>query len=241
MRLTHARIRLARRTGPPMLYALAVQDSYWEELYLVKDIDAWLFDLGNVVVGIDFDRALRHWSTAAACDAGELRRRFHFDDAYERHERGQIDAAEYLASLRAMLAVDLSDEDLRHGWNAIYTGAIQDVVALLPALAARRPLYAFTNTNFCHHAVWSELHAQDLRAFERIFLSCQLGWRKPEPQAFAAVAQRIGVPLERILFFDDTEENVSGARAVGMPAVWVQSPDDVVEAVTPYLEGMACR
>lgn len=202
----------------------------------MRDIDAWLFDLGNVVVGIDFDLAFKHWARTASCSADDLRARFHFDEAYERHERGEITATEYFAVLRKALAVDLSDEELTDGWNAIYTGAIDAVVAQLPAMARCRPLYAFTNTNLCHHAVWSPLHAQDLQHFEHIFLSCHLGLRKPEAAAFAAVARHINVPMEKILFFDDTEENVVGARAVGMPAVWVRSPSDVIEAVAPYLE-----
>jgi putative hydrolase of the HAD superfamily len=62
-----------------------------------------------------------------------------------------------------------------------------------------------------------------------------MGLRKPEADAFVAVAKGIGAPLERILFFDDTQENVIGAQAAGMGAVLVRSPQDVIDAVTPYL------
>ena len=202
----------------------------------MKAFDAWLFDLGNVVMGIDFDRALGHWADAAGRDVDDLRQRFHFDEAYERHERGEIDGEEYFASLRSLLSIDLTDEQLASGWNAIYTGLITEVASLLPALARSRPLYAFTNTNFTHHRAWAALYARTMAPFERVFLSCSMGLRKPEAAAFAAVAQGIGAPLERILFFDDTHENVIGAQAAGMAAVWVRSPQDVIDAVTPYLE-----
>jgi HAD superfamily hydrolase (TIGR01509 family) len=201
----------------------------------MKAVDAWLFDLGNVVMGIDFDRALGHWADAAGCDADDLRQRFHFDEAYERHERGEIDAQEYFASLRSLLSIDLTDDQLAEGWNAIYTGLIAEVASLLPALARSRPLYAFTNTNFTHHRAWAALSASTLEPFERVFLSCSMGLRKPEADAFVAVAKGIGAPLERILFFDDTQENVIGAQAAGMGAVLVRSPQDVIDAVTPYL------
>lgn len=200
------------------------------------DIDAWLLDLGNVVVGIDFDRALQYWAMEAGCTVDDLRSRFHFDAAYERHERGEISATEYFANLGRMLAVDLSEAQLTAGWNAIYTGAIDAVVQQLPSMARSRPLYAFTNTNRSHHAVWSRLHASDLQHFKRIFLSCELGLRKPEAAAFTAIARQIDVPLDRILFFDDTEENIVGAQAVGMPAVLVRSAQDVIDAAAPYLE-----
>ena len=58
-----------------------------------------------------------------------------------------------------------------------------------------------------------------------------MGLRKPEPPAFEAIASEIGVPLERILFFDDTRVNVEGALAIGMQAVLVRSIADVEQAV----------
>jgi glucose-1-phosphatase len=201
----------------------------------MRTIQAWLFDLGNVVIGIDFDRAVATWAEAAGRDAADLRQRFHFDESYERHERGEIDASQYFSSLRSLLAVDLSDEQFATGWNAIYTGLIPEVADLLPALARSLPLYAFTNTNVTHHEAWATLYAPVLQSFEQVFLSCSLGLRKPDVEAFAAVAERMGVPLAGILFFDDIYENVVGARAAGMAAVWVRSPQDVIDAVTPYL------
>ena len=58
------------------------------------------------------------------------------------------------------------------------------------------------------------LYAEPLACFHRVFTSCDLG-----------------VPLTRILFFDDTSANVEGARAIGMPAVHVRRLDDIVAAV----------
>lgn len=37
----------------------------------------------------------------------------------------------------------------------------------------------------------------------------------------------IDVPLRRILFFDDTEENVDAARAIAKPALLVRSTADI--------------
>jgi beta-phosphoglucomutase-like phosphatase (HAD superfamily) len=67
--------------------------------------------------------------------------------------------------------------------------------------------------------------------FPQVFLSFELGLRKPERAAFEAIAAAIGVPLNRIRFFDDTPASVEGARAIGMPAVLVRSPADVVTAL----------
>src|SRR5204863_3208721 len=57
--------------------------------------DALLFDLGGVVMGLDWDPMFRRWADASGVAPGELRRRWVHDEPYERHERGEIGEAEY--------------------------------------------------------------------------------------------------------------------------------------------------
>ena len=190
-------------------------------------IEALLFDLGWVVVEIDFDRAFARWAAYAGERLDTIRARFSFDAFYARHERGEIQASEYFASLRSSLGIDLSDDEFAAGWTAIYVGEIPKVVELLRRLKDRVPLYAFTNSNSLHQHVWAKDHAETLSCFRKVFVSSELGKRKPEPEAFEAIAAAIGVRLDRILFFDDTLENVESARAIGMQAVHVRSVDDI--------------
>lgn len=141
--------------------------------------------------------------------------------------------------MRATLGVDLSDEDLVEGWNDIYRGLVPGISDVLTAAAMRWPLFAFTNSNPTHQRVWERLYANQLRTFRRVFVSSDLGIRKPDPEAFRLVAGLMGVEPEEILFFDDGAENVEGARAAGMAAVLVGSIADVREALSrhgPQLE-----
>ena len=57
------------------------------------------------------------------------------------------------------------------------------------------------------------------RYFEFAFSSCYLGLRKPEPAIYARALQLLDTPAERVLFIDDREENVTGARNAGMNAI----------------------
>ena len=188
---------------------------------------ALLFDLGGVVLEIDFDRVFLTWGARASCDPQVIRRRFKFDDAYEQHERGELDAAGYFASLRRSLRLRLSDEDFIAGWSDLYVGPVAGMVAVLAAASERLPLYAFTNSNPTHQTLWATRYAPELSVFRSIFVSSELGLRKPDPRAFSEVARRAGFPASAFIFFDDTLENVMGARRAGMQAVHVQSTDDV--------------
>ncbi len=137
----------------------------------MRDVGALLFDLGGVALEIDFNRAFARWAACSGTRIETIRSRFSFDAAYERHERGEIHIAEYAASLRATLGIDLPDDAFTEGWTP----------------------------------------------------------------AFEAIAAEIGVRQEKIVFFDDTPENVEGARAAGLRAVHVRSLDDIRNAVAELL------
>ena len=56
-------------------------------------VKALLFDLGGVLINIDFARALRAWSAFSPLSVAQLKAAFQQDDAYERIETGRITTA----------------------------------------------------------------------------------------------------------------------------------------------------
>jgi glucose-1-phosphatase len=193
--------------------------------------DVLLFDLGRVVLDIDFNKTLACWAGHAACEPAHLLGRFTRDEIYNRHERGEISDAEFFAALRATLGVKLSDAQFMEGWNAIFTGEMPGIAPLLARAAEQLPLYAFSNTNGAHVEHFSKAYAKILGHFRQMFLSSVIGLRKPDAAAYDHVVKAIGVPAGRIVFFDDLAENIEGARARGLTAVHVRSPGDVAEAL----------
>jgi FMN phosphatase YigB (HAD superfamily) len=196
---------------------------------------ALLFDLGGVVMSLDWDRAFSRWAADSGVPADALRARYRFDLPYERHERGEIAEHEYYASLRASLGIDLSDAQWAAGWGAIFVDEITPTVRLIEAVKDRVPVYAFSNSNAAHERVWSRQFADALAHFRKVFVSSRMGLRKPERAAFEHIAAEIGVAPGDILFFDDMIENVEGARAAGLRAVHVKGPQDVRDALRPWL------
>ena len=194
-------------------------------------VDVLLFDLGGVVVDIDFRRCFKRWADSSGKGIEFIASRFNFDTAYEQHERGAMGIGAYFQQVRLALEVDQDDGELLEGWNDIYVGVVPGIGPLLAAAAAKFPLYAFTNSNQTHKAVWSQRFAEDLEVFTATFVSCDIGHRKPERVAFDCVAEMIGVPPSRILFFDDLTENVAGALDAGLQAVHVSTTSSVSAAL----------
>ncbi|MEJ2131404.1 MAG: HAD-IA family hydrolase, partial [Gammaproteobacteria bacterium] len=192
---------------------------------------AVLFDLGNVVFRIDFMRAFSVWAEHSGVASDELLGRFRGGESYRQFERGELDEASYFAALAKELDIPLSREQLVYGWNAIYTGALPGLASRLCALGERLPIFAFTNTNATHQAVWQALYGELLTPFRKIYVSSEIGMRKPEPEAFRWVAEDMGTPPSEVLFLDDHTDNVEGARAARMNAIHIDCPERVLEVI----------
>ena len=192
-------------------------------------VKALLFDLGGVLINIDFARALRAWSAFSPLSVAQLKAAFQQDDAYERIETGRITTARYFEHLRACLKLDATDEQIADAWNALLLDEITETVDAIRRAREqlKLPCYIFSNTSPTHHALWRVRHARMLEAFERVFVSSEIGLRKSHREAFDFVAREIGVPPQAILFFDDLADNVAGAAAAGFSTVHVRGPADV--------------
>ena len=187
---------------------------------------ALLFDVGNVLIDIDFEKAAQSWAQADNRDWRSIMERFRPDRAYEAHERGEIDWATYCVHLRDGLGLKLDDQVLAAGWNTIFRGPCDGIESLLSQVPEGVERYGFSNTNAVHHNFWSTRYAQIFEPFTDVYCSHLIGHRKPDPKAFNTVLEHMGLAAEHVLFFDDAAENIQAASALGIQAVHVGSPQD---------------
>jgi putative hydrolase of the HAD superfamily len=200
-----------------------------------EPINAVLFDLGNVVLELDVRRVFARWAELSGEPIDALRSRWVLDDAYKRHEVGELNFHDYAVHLGGMLGIELSTSDWRNGWNALFRGPFPEVAARLPGLSARLPCFCFTNTNPTHQAQWQSDFPTVIADFRKIYVSSEIGRRKPEPESYRWVASDMGFAPHEIHFIDDSRENVDGAISAGMRATLVRSEADVVAAMEALL------
>ena len=199
-------------------------------------VRAIVLDLGGVVLGINFRQVFSHWAAAAGVEERIFYDHWRLDDAYRQHKIGAIDFHRYTQHMTEQLGVELSQEAWRVGWNALWTEPHHRVVGLFPAIKRRYGLFAFSNTNATHAVSFRHRYADALAGFDQLFLSHEIGARKPDPQSFLDVCERIQVAPHQVLFLDDSQENVSGARSVGLIAQHTRSEQEVVQALRDTLD-----
>jgi FMN phosphatase YigB (HAD superfamily) len=194
---------------------------------------ALLFDLGNVVIEIDFGRSLAAWHALAgrgpATSKGPMD--FDFDDEYRAHEAGLLDADAYFAHVARKFGLPADAAAIRDGWNALFVRAIDDTVAAIDAVRDRIPCHALSNTNATHIDAVRARFPGLLERFGTLFASHELRMRKPEARLFQHVLRCLDLPAQDVLFFDDLAENVDAARTLGFQAELVTQPGDVRRAL----------
>ena len=157
----------------------------------------YIFDLGNVIVDIDFNRVLGAWSDLTRIPLATLKKSFHMGEAFHQHERGEISDEAFAEALCHEMALPLSYEQFSHGWQ-------------------------LSNTNRLHTTFWPEEYPEIRDAADHIYLSQDLGMRKPEARIYQHVLQAEGFSPSDTVFFDDNADNIEGANQLGITSILVK-------------------
>lgn len=192
---------------------------------------AFLFDLGGVVLDIDGSLAQKHWAKCAGKEPDRLIEGFKKDLQYEQHEKGDLPCVDYFDHIQRQLGISIGTDEMRVGWNAIFTGPVAGIEREIQRAKAIGPVCAFSNTNPSHIDHFMPLYGDLLESFDHLYLSSSIGLRKPDAEAFLHVADAMRHSPEDILFFDDGSANIDGAEATGMQGVLVRSNVDVTKAL----------
>ncbi len=175
-----------------------------------------LFDLGNVLVNIDPDA---FWVSLGLCECSA---RTPFVEGYEQvtrsYETGLITTEIFLENLRALFTNRFLKNQLQHAFENVITNPIDGMVDIVKGLSQTRRTGLVSNTNELHYSL-SYARLESLHVLHQNFLSYRLNVMKPDAGFYAAILKGIEVDPAEMVFIDDLEPNVEGARLAGMQAI----------------------
>ncbi len=176
-----------------------------------------MFDLGGVIVPLDFARAYARMGSRCHLPPGEIRRRISSTGAVELFETGRIAAESFIQEICAALNLRLSHEEFSELWGSIFPPRTLIPERLLESLRRRYRLLLLSNTNVLHFS-YIRRNYPLMKHFDDFVLSYEVGVLKPEPGIYQAAVARAGCRPQECFFTDDVRENVDGARRQGMQA-----------------------
>jgi len=190
----------------------------------------YIFDMGNVIIDIDFKRVLGVWSNLSGTPLAVLTERFTMGEAFQQHERGEISDQEFATRTCDELGIALSFEQFSAGWQSIFVALRPDTIAIMQSLREQgHRVVVLSNTNNLHLEHWPTHYPEVAQSADTVYLSQEMGVRKPEADIFHRVLEKEGFRADQAVFFDDIAENIAAAEALGIKGVVVKDHKTIPE------------
>jgi len=186
-----------------------------------------IFDLGGVIIPLDFPRAFAALAKLCPLTAEEIPQAIGDTGLVPLLETGQIDPEEFHRRISEALGLSLSIEDFRNIWTAAFLPGSLIPESLLESLHGKYRLLLLSNTNAIHFPL-VESRYPHLRHFDDYVLSYEVGVMKPDPGIYREAIKRADGRASECVFVDDVEENVAGARSEGMDAFRFESAGQLI-------------
>lgn len=188
----------------------------------LENIDFLIFDLGNVIIDIDYDFSINELKKLIPEHKFELTSMFFPSQFHKDYEKGFISTREFRDQIRKHFGVNFLDVEIDHVWNSLLRIIPQERINLLKELKGNYETAILSNTNALHIEAFEtmiKVQTNEISIFNlcnHTFLSHEMGQAKPDPKIYQTVIQKTGVQPERVLFFDDLQANLDGAASVGI-------------------------
>ncbi len=185
-----------------------------------KKVSTVIFDFGNVLIDLDIPGFYQKVSELTGIRSAEDKQIF--EETMSLYERGLINTDLFINRVIHLSKTSVQAWDVIQCWNSMLVGIKPETLDFLKDLKTKYKTYILSNTNPLH-IEWVHNHLKRVHGVEefevkylhRAFYSHQLKLAKPQPEIYKVVQSLIGVLPEEILFVDDLEKNVYGARDVG--------------------------
>jgi len=202
----------------------------------IKGIKNLLFDQGGVIVDIERDRCLDELSKLGMDHPERLVGLYKQDGPFFALENGDISLAQFHDELRLVMPPGVTDEQMDRAFSSFIVGIPLHRLQALRALRRRYKTYILSNTNpLMFEGVIAQAFAQeglDVNAyFDGITVSYLAHSNKPDRKIFDYAISTMGINPQETLFFDDGQENLDAAAALGFKTALVKPGCEFIDII----------
>jgi len=200
-----------------------------------EHIDTIIFDFGGVLINIDYHRTIQAFRQLGIEDFEERYSQADQTSLFNDLEIGKISAQRFVNELLHFLPKGTSPNQVVHAWNAMLLDVPQSRIELLQKLKRKYRLFLLSNTNEIHIPKalieWKKSSDIDFYdCFEHVYLSHEIGMRKPNEEIFEYVCQQQNIRPENAVFIDDSIQHIDGAKKMGLNTIHL-TPDQALTSL----------
>ena len=180
-----------------------------------------IFDLGGVLYHIDYGITIKAFEKLGIKAFHKYFSQQQQSNLFDRLETGKISDDDFIKEIKVLLP-NCTKEEIINAWNALLIGMPQENIQLLKDLSRKYRLFLLSNTNSIHIKQINKLLYKDYNLknleplFDKLYLSYQIGMRKPNVETFEWVLKDAGILAQETLFIDDSVQHIESANKVGI-------------------------
>lgn len=192
-----------------------------------------MFDLGGVIIDLDRQRCVDALVVLGDFHADELLGLSMQKGEFMKLEEGKISATDFYNEMRRRIGRPVSDNEITDAINKLLIGIPVERLRLLRELKQHFKVMLLSNTNsIMFDTKIADCFAQEglsvSHYFDDIFLSYRLKACKPHAEIFEKVIAQAQIIPEETLFFDDSQQNLDTAAALGFKTYLVTPDRDIL-------------
>ena len=180
-----------------------------------------LFDLGGVLYHIDYGITIKAFEKLGIKNFHNHFSQQQQNNLFDQLETGKISNTDFIKEMKVLLP-NCTKEEIINAWNGLLIGIPKENIQLLKDLSKQYRLFLLSNSNLIHINQINKLLYEDYNLksldplFDKIYLSHQIGMRKPNRETFEWVLKDAGILAHETLFIEDSIQHIKGANKVGI-------------------------
>ena len=178
----------------------------------------FIFDIGNTVIRIAYERVIENICLASDVDRDQLVEIFEMPGGYRDLERGAAGLGEFREHLADKAGYRGTESDLEGIWADFFDGPIPGIEEVLARVRGEHRVAFLSNLSEVHADLIPRRFAPLFHAGDRFIFAHTFRLAKPDPEVFRRALGAIGARAEETVVVDDLLENVAAARSEGMTA-----------------------
>ena len=172
-----------------------------------------LFDLGNVIVRF---LPKLFWEELGLAKLGMNAPYIDAVSSASRHfEKGDVTSDEYFDLLIRIFDGQFSRRRIVDAFASVLTAPVDGMEQIVRRVRKKAGVALVSNTNAFHIRYCMKAIAA-MQEFPKMYLSYEMGVMKPDAEFYRTVLKDQRTGASSMLFIDDVQENVDGARRAGM-------------------------
>jgi FMN phosphatase YigB (HAD superfamily) len=204
----------------------------------MKNIKNIIFDYGNVIFLLDFQKLRDGWKSLSIDDPDTFFSHGVQDPIFDAFDRGLASADEFRNFIRQKIGnADLTNQEIDAAWNRLLLGVDKGTHEVLAELNKKYRTFLLSNINPIHYEYIMDYLKKEFgfenndHLFEKTYYSHLIGIRKPDTAIFEKVLNENGLEAEETLFIDDIQANLDQAKALGIQTYLMKAPDTIQDFI----------